>query len=223
MAGGIFVEQPFHFNIKCVVFSIVLILCYWLLPSKQVVLVPMIFITGYIAMAWYDFMYNCDIQLHSGTSILGIGTFDAWGKPQRRNNSESKENKTKKVFVKDQEAAYVRNVNWFHILGVMPFFVWANYTGGSPGVTAALWVAMLWVVIYHGTRLFVMPREVSERADVQEKETSRLRGVYVLHLLGIAPLLAYTAMYGSNSGTNALAGAGIFAGVYHGFRRMQHF
>ena len=128
MAGGIFVNQPFHFNPKCVIFGIILMVSYYFLPPKELILLPLIFIVGYIAMAWYDHIYNCDTKLHSGIAPLGMATFDAWGKPQEMPEEQLKEGVK---FVPDQVLAYRRNINYFHIFGVMLTFIgfalWVNY------------------------------------------------------------------------------------------------
>lgn len=148
MAGGIFVNQPFHFNPKCVIFGIILMVAYYFLPPKELILLPLIFIVGYIAMAWYDHIYNCDTKLHSGIAPLGMATFDAWGKPQVFGSKDPKtidseglsplnhgfeDDKLKESveYVPDQVLAYRRNVNYFHIFGVMLTFIgfalWVNY------------------------------------------------------------------------------------------------
>lgn len=231
MAGGIFVEQPFHLNPKCVVFAAILILGYWVLPAKQPILIPFIFITAYIAMAWYDFMYNCDQQLFSGISPIGSATFDAWGKPQRRWTRPSIPT-TGAVLVEDQEAAYKRNINRFHVFGVMPFFVIAAYFGIQAfkkrkemqlnvGLRAALWIAAAWVLLYHGTRFFFMPRQTSENPEIQASETANLRAVNFIHIVGVAPVLMYCAWYGAEANEFAwytLGTLGVIAGAYHAFR-----
>ena len=138
----------------------------------------MIFITSYIALAWYDFVYDCQVlPLFSGCIFpIGIATFDSWGKPQRRQKRPAIS--TDAMLVKDQELAYRRNVNLFHILGVMPFFILMAYLGlndkMNSGTRASLWVVLIWIILYHGTRFFIFPREVSENPEIQEKETADL-------------------------------------------------
>jgi len=220
MAGGIFVERPFHLNPKCVIFAFILMAGYWFMPPKQVILLPMIFITSYIALAWYDFVYNCDVPLFSGISPIGAATFDSWGKPQRRQNRPAIP--TDVPLVKDQERAYRRNVNLFHVLGVMPFFLLMAYLGLNntinKGERAALWMVFGWIILYHGTRFFILPREVLEIPEIQAKETADLRAVNLLHLLGVAPIVAYTLTYGGDLSWTLLGTAGTMAGIYHGFR-----
>ena len=89
MAGGIFVNQPFHPNPKCIVFSLALMISYWLLPQKNPFMLPLIFVIAYVSMAWYDYMYNCDMKMYGGK--YG-GYLSAPFKPQRR-TEENKDNK----------------------------------------------------------------------------------------------------------------------------------
>jgi hypothetical protein len=66
MGLGLF-NTPLYLNLKCIVFSIVLILVYYL-PKPQGIAhnIVMIFLLGtsaYIAMAWYDVIYDCNDRL----------------------------------------------------------------------------------------------------------------------------------------------------------------
>lgn len=233
MARGIFVEQPFYANPKCIVFGVLLIAGYWLLPGKNLLIALMIFITGYMLLAWYDFLYNCDAQLFSGTAPIGMTVFDAWGKPMWRKGKP----RPGYTLVSDQEATYRLTINKFHIFAVMTFFLAMAYFGlkatkahlkdpriqlGS-GLRAALVLAALWVLLYHGTRLFIFPRMVSECPSVQAEETSNLRTINIIHIAGVVPVLLYCAWYGARAKESAwyvLGVLGIMAGVYHGFRML---
>jgi hypothetical protein len=53
-------------NTKCLVFTGVLALGYWYLPQKEPFVVAGILFGGYIAMAWYDELYNCEYRLQKG-------------------------------------------------------------------------------------------------------------------------------------------------------------
>ena len=76
MAGGIFGEQPFALNPKCILFSFVCMALFMYRPSFShpaiafAVLVA-IFWIAYIGMAWYDYYFNCDIEpLRKGSLSL---------------------------------------------------------------------------------------------------------------------------------------------------------
>ena len=88
MAGGIFVNQPFHPNLKCLVFAFILMIAYWSLPQKNPFLLPLIFVIAYVGMAWYDHIYNCDMKMYSG-KYSGIVTSPL--KPQRRTDETDEE------------------------------------------------------------------------------------------------------------------------------------
>ena len=55
--------KNFEINEKCVVITGILALLYWYAPQKNWWTVAGILFFGYIAIAWYDEMYNCDNRL----------------------------------------------------------------------------------------------------------------------------------------------------------------
>ena len=59
MAGGIFPGAPFRFNIKCIIFTALLAGGYWFLPHKNLWVLFFLLWFPYIAMAWYDYAYEC--------------------------------------------------------------------------------------------------------------------------------------------------------------------
>lgn len=63
MAGGLFPGRPFAFNIKCVVFTMCIAGGYWLLPHKNLWVLAFLLWAPYIAMAWYDYTYDCRDKL----------------------------------------------------------------------------------------------------------------------------------------------------------------
>jgi len=73
MAGGIFPGAPFKFNIKCVIFTAMLAGGYWLLPPKNYFVLFFLLWFPYIAMAWYDYMYECRNKL--GPTIVPFGRY----------------------------------------------------------------------------------------------------------------------------------------------------
>ena len=247
MAGGIFVDQPFHFNPKCVIFGIILMVAYYFLPPKELILLPLIFIVGYIAMAWYDHIYNCDTKLHSGIAPLGMATFDAWGKPQVFGSLDPKTidseglspqnlKEENKNFVPDQVLAYRRNVNYFHIFGVMLTFIgfalWVNYVFNETrknnpdasdeevkriasdrliGFRTFIGVFGALALSFHSYRLFIKQRPL--RFDDNPEYVA---GVNMLHIV-IGGYMLYIAFNTSVQAYNYLAYMGVFAGSFHTF------
>jgi hypothetical protein len=68
MAGGVG-TRPFEVNPKCLIYSGALAGLYWYLPPKQPVVVVGYLIGGYVALAWYDELYNCDSRLSANTIL----------------------------------------------------------------------------------------------------------------------------------------------------------
>lgn len=59
MAGGIFPGKPFAYNVKCIVGTIVIAAGYWFLPPKNLWVLLLLLWLPYVAMAWYDYAYDC--------------------------------------------------------------------------------------------------------------------------------------------------------------------
>jgi hypothetical protein len=66
MGGGLF-GTPLYLNIKCLIFSVFILIVYWLPhPSTVAHNIVMGFLLGmssYIALAWYDVIYDCNDRL----------------------------------------------------------------------------------------------------------------------------------------------------------------
>ena len=221
MAGGIFVNQPFHPNPKCIVFGIILMLGYWYLPKSNPFLLPLIFVVAYIAMAWYDYMYKCNIQLYSGTGI-GMNTLDTWGKPQRRTEGD----KGKNDIHPDQEKMYNKNVNLFHILAINTLLIYIGYKGvdTNPQLFQLLTGIATIALMYHGSRIFI-PRQVTECPETHRDEVmarvSYLKSIYFMHVAAIVPLLLYTGVRGANADKRVfpvVLSLGVISNIYHMWR-----
>jgi hypothetical protein len=59
MSGGIFPNHPFAFNIKCIIFTIIIAGGYWFLPRKNWLVLIFLLWLPYVALAWYDYSYDC--------------------------------------------------------------------------------------------------------------------------------------------------------------------
>ena len=65
MAGGLF-DKPFVINEKCIVFSLICMALFLYKPNFQnsymlYFALIIIFIIAYVAMAWYDFYFDCKL------------------------------------------------------------------------------------------------------------------------------------------------------------------
>lgn len=140
MAGGIFTDRPFHLNAKCVVFSFYSSLLYAAGGGRRGAVIAAIFVVSYILLAWYDYMYDCNDHMMSGTSIGSTAIF----KPQYREIPEA-------------EQLYLRKVYFFHALLVAPLLMYVGLSGEKISKTMASLVGGTGVLalVYHGIRLKV--------------------------------------------------------------------
>ena len=152
MAGGIFKDRAFHLNTKCIIFSLCSSLIYAAGGGKNMLLIALIFIISYVLLAWYDYVYDCNDYMFSGTGVGPSGIF----KPQRR-----EKNDTANDLVADQEQAYLRKVYFFHALMVAPLLIYTGFTGQQTHlhILRTLGGMGSMAFIYHALRI-KYPREV---------------------------------------------------------------
>jgi len=75
MSGGIFPGRPFHFNIKCIVFTVLVAGGYWFLPPKNWIVLIFLLWLPYIALAWYDYSYDCGDKMQPTVFPFGRWIF----------------------------------------------------------------------------------------------------------------------------------------------------
>ena len=63
MSGGIFPGRPFSWNIKCIIFTLVIAGGYWYLPPRNLWVLVFLLWLPYVALAWYDYSYNCQDKM----------------------------------------------------------------------------------------------------------------------------------------------------------------
>jgi hypothetical protein len=163
MAGGIYVDYPYHPNPKCLIFSSLIMGLYWFSPkNKNIYLLPILFIISYVAMAWYDYRYNCDTIMYSGSSI-GANTIDSIFKPQRRNEKHNK-----KKISENQEQEYLSRVYLFHILVVTLPLIYVGYWGQKSNAKLFPVILSLGIMglFYHAFRYF-NPRQTYNKCDCE--------------------------------------------------------
>lgn len=143
MAGGLFVDKPFHPNIKCIIFSAVIISAYYFSTSSfnPLMTIP-IFIVSYVSMAWYDYLYNCDAVMHTGSAAISPGTLDSIFKPNQ--------------VLEKQSRAYKKKTYLFHLLAVAPLLIYVGYKGqdSDKRIYPVLLSSGLIAGLYHGFRFF---------------------------------------------------------------------
>ena len=120
MAGGIFTDRPFEANPKCIIYSIIVIVFYYLIAEKfnPWMTIP-IFIVSYVSLAWYDHLYSCNTTMKTGNSPIGLGTLDSIFKPSEGN------------LLNDQQHAYKKKTYLFHLAVVVPMLLYVGYKGNQ--------------------------------------------------------------------------------------------
>lgn len=154
MAGGIFVERPFVFNWKCIVFATVVCAIFALAPgdrSSRMIAIPGVFVACYVAMAWYDYAYDCDEKMLSGQFTYGsIFKPRSHGDTDRIVMSEDPPEP-----VEDQHDAYMRRVYLFHLVVVAPLLGYVAYADTiGTGMRWAVGEMAVLAALYHGYRLY---------------------------------------------------------------------
>jgi hypothetical protein len=71
-------QTPPALNLKCIVFTFLLTVGYWFLPSRNKYVLVALAYFPYLALAWYDYIYAC--KHNFGPTYLA--NFYAWAKPQ---------------------------------------------------------------------------------------------------------------------------------------------
>ncbi len=151
MAGGLF-GRPFTFNVKCIIFSMICMALFLYKPNikNQYVLYGVLFIiftVAYVAMAWYDYYFNCDLlplkkRKHSLQQYI---------KPPAHKPKKQIEHKVGAIDKKMHSIL----IYALHILFIVPILAYlALYkTKVNPMVYPLLGVLAVFTLGYHGVRL----------------------------------------------------------------------
>ena len=100
MAGGVFPGQPLSLNPKCIIFSLILAGGYWLLPHKSIPVLVALLYFPYLAMAWYDYQYNCSNRLNPTIFPFGRWLYLPFKPPDYKQRYENLSNESKKTIAK---------------------------------------------------------------------------------------------------------------------------
>jgi hypothetical protein len=150
MAGGLF-GRPFVLNIKCIVFSLLVMAIFLYKPNIQnkyamsATLIA-IFVIAYVAMAWYDYFYDCRIlPLKRGEkSVTGLL------KPPPHMPEQ-----TEKAIAKRGLSRHALMVYLSHIIFIVPLLIYiAVYKKKINPITYPLIGALaIFTLAYHGFEL----------------------------------------------------------------------
>lgn len=152
MSGGLFPGYPFTLNIKCIIFSLIIMMIYTFKPPT-LTLAPtlfiyfLIFVVSYVALAWYDYYYACS-QLPLMRSKTGITPLF---KPPVYDKKKQEEHMfSQKEMDKNNKSIYA-----LHILIIVPLLVYIGLGKGkiNPQIFNILLVLAAYTAVYHGFRL----------------------------------------------------------------------
>ena len=159
MAGGLFKNYPFELNIKCVIFSTIIIALFFLQPPEMSLIwkcfvAVLLFVIAYVAMAWYDYKFECTKLALKRGSRGGLTTLF---KPSP--HVESQTNRSKET--KDEKQLTMALTNIYHIFIVTPLALYVGVNGLKGGKTELMMqtsVVILianfaFAILYHIVRL----------------------------------------------------------------------
>jgi len=153
MAGGLF-GRPFVLNEKCIVFSLICMALFLIKPAfkNQYLLyfsLFVIFVVAYVAMAWYDYYFNCDIvPLKRGTrSFTGLFKPPAHAPEKQEKDKDTKLDNTRRHML----------IYAMHILMIAPLLGYiAIYKNKINPITyPIIGVLALFTAGYHGSAIML--------------------------------------------------------------------
>ncbi len=84
MAGGLFKQAPFRFNIKCVIFSAILMIAFALAPVKTTWVLYAIPVATFLIMSAYHRLYKCEGSSFLLVILMSLVLMAAyWFSPER--------------------------------------------------------------------------------------------------------------------------------------------
>lgn len=146
MAGGLF-GQPFALNIKCIIFSIIIMVIFLIKPTINNTMVLyltlfIIFVVSYVAMAWYDYYYECRILPFKRGEKSFTGLFKPSLTNQQKLNQVSNSSKKKGKMI----------IYASHIIFIVPLLLYIVYYKNKVNqiVYPILVVLSIFTLLYHG-------------------------------------------------------------------------
>ena len=142
MSGGLF-GRPFVLNIKCIIFSIIIMILFLYQPTIKSNLVLgitliIIFVISYVSLAWYDYYYDCRLlPLQRGEKSV-TGLF----KPEVHSQKQIDKSNTKK----GNMLIYLS-----HIIFIVPLLLYIAYYKNKVNVFIypILIALAVFTLIYH--------------------------------------------------------------------------
>jgi len=154
MSGGIFPGYPFTLNIKCIIFSLVVMGLYTYCPPQsqtpfaKYLIYFALFVVSYVAMAWYDWFYGCSqLPLHRSQKGGITGLF----KPP----PHEPEKQTKQLMTAEEVDKNKKTIFWLHFALIVPFLSYIGIKGSKahPRAYDLLLALTAFTAVYHGVRV----------------------------------------------------------------------
>ena len=173
MAGGLF-GRPFAINPKCSAFSVLSISLFLWCPrfssaTIKWMCIAIIFIVSYVAMAWYDYFFDCQ--------TLPLKRGPDWGVTQV---FKPPAHTTRQEVAPPRKNPYMTLVYGLHLLIIAPLLGYVAYKGRrAPRSTwAILGTVAVLTAGYHGARLL-------NTLHIDQKENSRGQKISDQHIDGV--------------------------------------
>lgn len=152
MSGGIFPDYPFTLNIKCIIFAFIIMVLYSFNPPKltlkqNLLVYFIIFVVAYVAMAWYDYYFNCE-QLPLQRSSVGITHH--LKPPMHQEEKQKKHLMTQEEVEKNHYLIYA-----LHVVVIVPFLAYIGFKKEQvhPSTYPLLLALVVFTLVYHGMRM----------------------------------------------------------------------
>lgn len=151
MAGGLF-GRPFELNIKCIIFSIIIMALFLYKPviKSNITLsfiLFIIFVISYVVMAWYDYYYDCQtLPLKRGEkSFTGLFKPPVHSYKQKEKNIEDNKDNSKGKFI----------IYLSHIILIVPLLLYIAIQKDKTNVMVypILIVLSIFTALYHGVSI----------------------------------------------------------------------
>jgi len=155
MSGGIFPGYPFTLNVKCIIFSLLMMALYSFCPPRSLSFAVnafiyfMIFVVSYVALAWYDYYYGCK-QL---PLMRGKYSFTGLFKPPPHVAVKQVEHMMSETDVmKNHTMIYI-----LHLLVIVPLLGYVGLRGARSDSRVYLLLLALaaFTAVYHGSKLML--------------------------------------------------------------------
>ena len=153
MSGGIFPKYPFVLNIKCIIFSLIIMILYSYCPPQHsyqanILIYFMIFVVSYVALAWYDYYYSCS-QLPLQRSPWSLTSH--FKPPVTDDLKQTQFMMTPEEINKNNKSIYA-----LHLLIIVPLllYIGVKKNNSNPKVYDTLIALVVFTAIYHSSQLY---------------------------------------------------------------------